>query len=542
MDLLKYFPEADMRLLHYYFSSYGDYYESPNYDNMSYIMRVWAQNKKALYEMFHQNFILKKDFMFEKTLQELSDEMYNKIWNERFENPEVYRFAREFERNITHYFCGSDLNNLYRFISDYAMLVENVYDGNTFVINFEDESLTVPNGCKAVKMLGKIAKLFGMDMEAYEAFRIAHSMVLNQRKIKGNLCLSIHPMDYVTMSDNTHDWTSCMCWIEEAGDYRLGTIEMMNSPYVVVAYIESENEYLNFCYKDYKWNSKRWRQLFIVTPDLILGNKQYPYNNDFLQGAAIQWLKELATTCPGYGPYGEEAINIENHSTNYIDGKKAIYFKINSDYMYNDVYDLRLAYFNPNYKEKEYALNFSGPAICICCGEVIPPGWIDAHKVICSSCSGEFRCYCCGEDSSGECYTVDGHQYCEYCYENDLIKCDICGDHHLDEHIRTIYLAVMDKDYKGDFNWRYSVKICQECFENKEYESYFGPLLEMRKWGHFDEYVFDVKNLTDDGLFLMELSSRTDKYILAMKEATTLEEMKAVDEKYNRTIANLLPF
>ena len=31
------------------------------------------------------------------------------------------------------------------------------------------------------------------------------------------------------------------------------------------------------------WNSKKWRELFIVNEDIISAVKQYPYENDFFE-------------------------------------------------------------------------------------------------------------------------------------------------------------------------------------------------------------------------------------------------------------------
>ena len=84
------------------------------------------------------------------------------------------------------------------------------------------------------------------DMEAiFEQMRIKHSQILNKKRLKGTLCLSIHPLDYITISDNNCDWDSCMTWTGDdcPGEYRLGTLEMMNSPSVVVAYLDSKEPY-----------------------------------------------------------------------------------------------------------------------------------------------------------------------------------------------------------------------------------------------------------------------------------------------------------
>ena len=94
--------------------------------------------------------------------------------------------------------------------------------------------------------------------------------VQNFRKSSQKLTLSIHPLDYITMSDNECNWSSCMSWRNE-GDYHAGTIEMMNSTCVVVAYIAQNNETL-----ENGWNSKRWRQLFVIHPTCIIASCPYP--------------------------------------------------------------------------------------------------------------------------------------------------------------------------------------------------------------------------------------------------------------------------
>jgi hypothetical protein len=358
-------------------------------------------------------------------------------------------------------------------------------------------------------------------------------MVLNQKKIKGTLCLSIHPMDYVTMSDNDHGWSSCMGWIDDPGDYRLGTIEMMNSPYVVVAYLKSDNDelYLN---DEFRWNSKRWRQLLVISPDLILGNKQYPYNNDELQGTAMKWLRELALATHNYGPYSETAINIENRADNYIDGNKAVYFNLDMDYMYNDIYDFRLAYFNPNYKKSDYSLFLSGPAVCIGCGDVIESHQVEACRVVCQNCSGEARCCSCGDwHDVNDLYCVDGNYYCSYCYD-DLYSCDLCGakfDAQNGGH-SVVYINTCVKDYAGNFNWKYGISICGNCDDPQEYEDDFGEMLEMENEWHWIRKVFDVKNLTDEAIDTLQCSQVSKKYIKEMREASTSKEAEAVDEKY----------
>ena len=71
-----------------------------------------------------------------------------------------------------------------------------------------------------------------------EDFRIYISQLLNTRAFTGNLCISIHPLDYITMSDNSYGWTSCMSWLKK-GNYAGGTVEMMNSDNAYILKVKS---------------------------------------------------------------------------------------------------------------------------------------------------------------------------------------------------------------------------------------------------------------------------------------------------------------
>ena len=116
-------------------------------------------------------------------------------------------------------------NNLTDLICSFT-LVDNKYTGEAFTIELKDgKQYVVSKGCKPMKALAKIAEAY--DIDGFEDFRICHSLVHNQKKIAGDITLSIHPFDYWTMSDNDCDWDSCMNWTNFGG-YRQGTIEMMN--------------------------------------------------------------------------------------------------------------------------------------------------------------------------------------------------------------------------------------------------------------------------------------------------------------------------
>jgi hypothetical protein len=381
-------------------------------------------------------------------------------------------------------------------------------------------------------------------VDGYEAFRRAHSLVLNQKKLRGNLCLSIHPMDYITMSDNDCGWQSCMQWMEEQGDYRLGTIEMMNSPYCVVAYVEARED-MYLWNSETRWNNKRWRQLLMITPEMLLGNKQYPYFSDDLQGAAMKWLRELANAgdyrCADnnkrYGPYEEEALQIANKRRNRV-GTREIYVNFWFNYMYCDIYDYRMAFIARNCPSNSIEYNLSGPAVCTNCGDVIYKDCeseVEAYWTTCRACNNMWRCAHCGEWHHGDpCYVEDSDEpYCAYCYEYDTSVCEVCGGRMA--YGQSIYIEVLpnaDSEHEC-YNWNYVIDTCENCLSNGEFTKLYGEITTRIDMFGRERNVISLKNITDSGLKRGSLDVSTRNALKAIRDA------KSDEEKLNLVKKNL---
>ena len=568
MSLFERLPEEDVTQLHRYLDNYGDEGNGViSRDKMDYFLRFWNENKEPFFHAFGEQFIVKKEIRFVKESEELANEMYRALC---CGDAVIRGFISKYKRACQN--IGDKLNNqdiayqMQCFVEDWDMLVNNVYTGPAFTIpaNFTKNGrpLVVNHNCKMVKMLGKIADAIGAEMpiyycshcgswyiepieccnsvtvktSGYELFRQAHSQVLNQKQIKGNLCLSIHPLDYLTMSDNDCGWSSCMSWMEEAGDYRLGTIEMMNSNCVVVAYVEAKDP-LFVCGAN--WSNKRWRQLYIVTREVILGNRQYPYNSDEIQGVTIRWLRELMGQIPGYGPYPEETIQLKNNSWNTVRDKR-IHFYFYTGYMYNDIYDYRLAYVADQKIEDGtyYSCNFSGPAVCTSCGDIIELDTVDASVVQCRACDGHWRCDFCGDwhSSYDDYYTVDDDYIaCDWCYHNELSECEVCGDHHRNDCIAHIYIQFTDtenEEIRDGFNYNFYVSICEDCLNHpEEYEPLFGKLYDVKDSCGIPRQAFDIRNITEDGFNAGNLSLRTIEWLKLMQATKSDKERIDLLEK-----------
>lgn len=583
MDLLTRLPEEDKDLIHRYIAWYGggdcecDYCVIDR-QRMDYFLRYWAPAKVPFYKMFGENFIIKREISFSKSEEDLEEEM-DDILRRNAEVP-VMTFRRDYLSFIDNYHeMPYELRyHLKRFAGDTTMLVRNVYDGDPFVIpaqfTKDNKPLQVNSGAKVIKMLGKICnaldfsvKMYycetcgGWDLyrrpgkchcgcdeplkeyDGYESFRRAHSLALNQKMVRGNLCLSIHPLDFITMSDNECGWSSCMSWMEEAGDYRLGTIEMMNSESVIIAYIEAKEDMCIANAGD-RWNNKRWRQLIVVTPELILGNKQYPYFNDVVQGTALRWIRDLAagtdfsdTPHMSYGPYDEESVQINNQNVNVI-GNRRVHFNLYmGGYMYNDIYDLRLGFLKRNWDGTDLTIDLSGPAVCTSCGDIIPSQDVESSWTTCRDCNGMWQCAHCGDWHYGEPYYAEDSErcYCEYCYSHELHECEVCGDRV--ERINNVFLELIPAEKCPEdlvcYNWTYIIPMCDHCLRHPEdYEITLGELKEVPDMWSRIRTVAQLENVNDEGLSRGDLPDDVFQVLRQIRETKSIEEKIALVRKY----------
>ena len=527
------------------------------------ILQEWDNSNKDLCTLLGGELMVTKGFEFCKAPDELRDEMfavidhracygrteregwkfieaYHKWYDEAFpvhkhywhpwENDEPLTAQQE-EENRVNIPIRNGLNEL---VSTYT-LVENKYDDEEFTLLLPSgKSYVVRNGCKPMKALAKIAEAFNLPY--FEDFRICHSQVHNQKRIKGDLTLSIHPLDYWTMSDNDCGWESCMNW-SDYGGYRQGTVEMMNSPCVVVAYLSSSEQMPIGTVGE--WNNKKWRQLFIVHKDVILGIKAYPYKNDDLSGAAMKWLKELAEQNLGWKYLSDEPEKWTS-STSFTnpnfpeDGE--FKFGFYSNHMYTDVgcMDWHPIYVGAEVQPKLfptpirkmdfplYDFNYSGAAMCVSCGE-LDPDLCDDSYLCCGDCEDTFRCSQCGDRIyHDDAYRVGDCYLCHYCWEEHTQECNVCEESDFtDNFVSVRILPKLDDDLRewaerkyGDRptgkGWQdyeiafpgWDIEMCDRCLANLE-DEFLKPgakkfTFQSRYGGIWYGVYFD--DLNEDGI------------------------------------------
>ena len=444
-------------------------YISTNVDQptaeIEHILRFWDEAKgKYLFDVLGKQLIIKERVSFEEGYDELCDKIEMMLCEA--EN-------RDFEQKIKNLFEHGEwmsperkIYNAVDALFSYPTLIKNQY-----VPSYDDEFVEIPlpndkkyrlqAGCKPMKAIGKIAQAY--NISGFEEFRLAHSLCLNTKKLSGELCLSIHPLDYMTMSDNDCGWDSCMSWYGN-GEYKQGTVEMMNSPCVIVGYLTNDDFKFGYCPEDknveeYMWNSKKWRCLFVVDHDFIISVRQYPYTNEHLASAAVSKIAELMGWGKDLKPfaYDYHKYYSPNKPPMVLDEETSVRFRFCTDHMYNDFGSWEhMALLHPgitgNYETNYY--NYSGQSECVTCGDTAIDNDGDLR---CYHCDPVDYCYWCNERIYGDVYhTSDGQALCEWCYEEHTVRDPITDRDVFDDETKRIYLATTNNiDELEDVNHYY---------------------------------------------------------------------------------------
>lgn len=341
----------------------------------------------------------------------LGEEMYREI-------PNVVINA---DSDSLEYKMGQLLDNN-DFVSEYTSRVQDVlvnYDAatakqirNILLSLIEEESLIrnaselkddiyingtevqIKEGMKIMRALRKVSEALEINMELFEKFRREHAKILSTKTLKGTLCLSALPMDYLTLSDNASNWTSCYSWRREA-IYHPSTLAYLNAPNTIVVYLKNDKE--NYSWEEGEWNNKMWRQLIYIDYDFIIPGRGYPYDSAQLTELCVNWIKELMPNGSRFMKSYAVCIN----STLYC---KALGISIGASiqYAYDDFYGHNNIWLiNKTYPISHHEILFDGIPHCLICGKELEVGKItsNANAIdmrVCTDCRKPIICEYCG--------------------------------------------------------------------------------------------------------------------------------------------------
>lgn len=503
------------------------------------IMAPWNHAKQFLYQVLGNELRIEKEVEYMRPRGELEnsiDHLLN-LWDspyKKFRN----KFCEKLKMAIDKSNNWDEVQTKYIFVPRYSYynladslfgvdsLAENKYhiswvfsNENIRRIDLKisaDKKISFEEGMRPVRVIGKIVKEIAPELQdEYESFRIAVSQITNQRCLKGYLGLSIHPLDYMTMSDNESGWSSCMSW-RENGCYRAGTVEMMNSPLVVIGYLRGDKDMELRCDKTtIDWTNKKWRQLFIVDEHILTSVKGYPYYNESLEFACLDWLRDLAIT------NGAMTFSDIRHTFSGC-FNDCIHFETNT--MYNDfgtvdshcyLADEAYASKDSDMNRKIY-INYSGVRECMSCGNT--DGYFDGDEpegvLSCDNCwegdADHYYCACCDTRLyDGDVLWINDECYCENCANKYFVY-----DENNGEWIDKIdAIAISIPRYKRIY-WTWD-------FNNSaEYQNCINAI------GHIDNSAYILEYDDDNNITIM------DKYLAVYNKDKDVYEVQLDIDEY----------
>lgn len=511
MELIEALPQRHRDEIIDYIETYGDNSISVS-ASFNHLFRFWNVNKQTLFKLLGNKMILSKKIEINRPDSLIEDELDETLF---WPDGEGYKFSIAFTNWVNDYYAASKRREYaddifeVRSLIDVESLRDNFYHGENIEIEVpgRNHKIQIQHGCKVIRALSKIASAF--DLPGFENFRLAHSRVLNVKILKGELCLSIHPLDYFTMSDNDCGWDSCMSWTD-GGEYRLGTVEMMNSKYVVVAYLKAEKDFNWGFQNNHTWNNKKWRELFIVSEDMIGGIRPYPFDSSDLEKITANWIRELAITNLGWNFEADQRTYLNNRTNTFNGTNQYIswIFRI----MYNDLYGNKLAYFNPD--SIDICHTISGQTECMFCGM----DWsddsedFDSGSISCPRCNHLCKCSACGEfDDEDNCEWVEDECLCSWCTERLTTYCEVCNDLVYTSHTTNYYMTDVCGNFdKGILNNH--ITVCNYCRDSQEFQKSFGPSYT-RRFAPFGAlyHVVQPQNFNDFGFECFGINDEEDR-------------------------------
>lgn len=351
----------------------------------------------------------------------------------------------------------------------YELNVEDFYNNKTsknYLIDLTEEK-NIPKNFKVVKAF----KFFIKNKKLLKELQDKASQIIQENCIKGYLCLSVHPLDYLSASENTHNWRSCHAL---DGEYRAGNLNYMMDQSTIICYLRSEKEEkLPHFPKSVPWNSKKWRAWihFSTLQDMIFLGRQYPFSCE----TGIKYIKNELLPLNGFDswskfynatiselkdPESDTTFHFEKHIPvgSVLRPLKQLVKNGDITWHYNDI--LYSSCYKPLYSFRVKKINLTSPfddtdksmyinminentsfeighkCKCPICNEF----YIGASdKICCDHCRQKYNLYsnddyvecdCCGlsvpEEESY--YLAHSNNYvCAYCYHTELAQCHICG-------------------------------------------------------------------------------------------------------------------
>ena len=277
-----------------------------------------------------------------------------------------------------------------------------VVEGGTVRMG-DGDIVDVPVGMKLIKAF----KYFESDPLTLKDLQTHASMIIQEDKVSGTLCISVHPLDFLSSSENTYNWRSCHSL---DGEYRAGNFSYMMDSSTVICYLKgAEDAKLPNFPDSVRWNSKKWRMLLFFSThwDVMFAGRQYPFFSRTALDIIMMQLKQKVAG--GYwSEWHNDTLNSFNYEERNADGGSLMwnYVCLNNELYktvdviqdgkhtlhFNDL--LRSSCYVPYYCFKYYrpvgetpAIRVGAEAPCLMCGH---NHMVSTDSLMCEECELEF--------------------------------------------------------------------------------------------------------------------------------------------------------
>ena len=460
------------------------------------LLRIWRTNKEYFIEKMNGNLIY-----------ELPEKISFQIDDETRAN-RVDEFLNWMNDSFEYYkIKDADLGALAEFIKDnkkdfFSNILSKEYKTEVFLNHnyLSGKKIIIPAGIKIIKAF----KYFIEDKNLLSMFQDRASLILQENKLEGRLCFSVHPLDFLSVSVNNMNWRSCHAL---DGDFRGGNLNYMLDSSTAVVYLKADKPPCSLPgFGNVLWNDKKWRVLFFFSKErmMVFAGRQYPFeatNALYLTKPILQNLFPNTFDyggCPEWGEWDDTSLDaiVYNENTIHFDppyiilnegqGLKKLNDLIKQNYYklyFNDLLESSV-YQKPwfiqkrtvrtnEFKERRTEFYIGTDAPCPVCGSdmVTSSEWM-----ICDGCAKRLKVdneyeendelyrYCdwCGQMFPEEdvVFTENG-VLCSECFHELYKECTICGNLHCKNE-----LTLLPEGYVCD--WCLDDKIREQEEKNGE--------------------------------------------------------------------------
>lgn len=315
-----------------------------------------------------------------------------------------------------------------------------------------DGEVIVTAGTKFVKAF----KHFEKDERILRELQDRCSAIIQEDKITGVLTFSVHPLDFLSASENTHHWRSCHAL---DGEYRAGNLSYMMDSSTIICYLRTKDELVKLPHfpEDVLWNSKKWRMWLFLDDNwnAMFAGRQYPFFSPFaLDLVQNHFLASIGSSSSGWTAWYNDYLHSFTRSNGRTEDLNDSYVAIRHELYkmkdlvtdcprplhFNDL--LHSSCYTPYYSSrytssKKYHFSIGGEVPCPCCD-----GRNNIRRscaLLCDPCELEFGegenddiRYCAHCDTRAFYSTmtyVEGLDdwVCEECENKYVRECERCG-------------------------------------------------------------------------------------------------------------------